>query len=321
MIICVMPMAGLSQPSAQDNDLRADSEPEYMIGIEYDSQPTGIYESKVLQTQGDKVVSRSLIHYETLIMEANADKDLDLGAQWIGPPPGSQIENGNTSKNDFYAERVALNPGSPIDEGGLITKNLLDMERIGPGPFQTDEDGFIIIPSTPPDTSANQSEGEVGATEASNPLPSYIISTGLFKKDITIGSESFPDISAVTKRMKTESNVYIVGTPQMVTPNNVETKKVFSRGETNTSKLSIKITPKIIKDRLINQTVILGILRSAEEKSKGVLPIAIAQNFNIEEGSTMVMIYSPRGDNGMAEKNSTDGKKYYVFLTSHIENP
>ena len=342
-----------------------------------------------------EVSNKKVITFDTLIIEVDADKDLDLGAEWVIPPPGSQKDVGTLPGNDSYAVRTAMNPASKIgnietysydykvltgsqttesqpeyklgyeheDEEGFVTTNgdLPDNERVeilyGPagtqipegepnekrwvaGQFrpQIDEEGFIELPlpsdspglfSTEKRTvdvvtrnpSANSSAGKEGTIEATYPSPPWDISMGQFKKDIIIEGESFPDIAAVMNSMKAESNTYILGMHQrqMETRDNEETEETLYIGEAKSSKLSLKITPKIIKEGLIQQTNLLKISRSVKAMSKPGLSMAVNFPGIIEEGSTTVMICTLRIDNTMEKENNKDGTKLYIFLTPHIE--
>jgi|GEM_PF-3884158 len=81
MVVCVMPMAGLSQ---QEDS----GQPDYKLGIEYD------------QENGPVTITYPAVFYEAFFVEVDEDKDLDLdAAEYLGGLPPEQIAEAHRNQS------------------------------------------------------------------------------------------------------------------------------------------------------------------------------------------------------------------------------
>lgn len=126
---------------------------------------------------------RPMVYIEALIMEVNTKKTFNLGTEWRGIQDTGSISN-------FDSGRATVIAGS----GGAGTAN-------NPG-------GYNIIPP-------------VAAVGSALAFPSGF-SMGIIGSGINIGGVSFPNIGAVVQAYKTDNDVSILSTPQIMTIDNEE---------------------------------------------------------------------------------------------------
>ena len=125
-------------------------------------------------------VPRAMVYIEALIMEVNANKDFQLGVEWRG------MKEVNDSTAAFIGSGGA---GTSTNPGAY---NILDS---------------IITPAT--------SSTSTITTAFPNGFSLGVVGTG-----ITIGGITFPTIGAVIQAYKTDQDVSILSTPQIMTLDN-----------------------------------------------------------------------------------------------------
>jgi general secretion pathway protein D len=130
-------------------------------------------------------VPRPMVYIEALIMEVNTNKDFNLGVEWRGLKDTGSITGMDSGK------AVAI-----IGSGGASSTT--------PG-------GYNILDSLTTTTS----------TGVSAAFPSGF-SMGIIGAGITIGGITFPNIGAVIQAYKTDQEVSILSTPQIMTLDNEE---------------------------------------------------------------------------------------------------
>ena len=128
-------------------------------------------------------VPRAMVYIEALIMEVNANKDFKLGVEWRGI-----TEHGSVDGNPAAAFIGSGGAGTSTSPGGY---NILD--------------GLINTATIPP----------------TGVFPGGF-SMGIVGAGITIGGVTFPNIGAVVQAYKTDSEVSILSTPQIMTLDNEE---------------------------------------------------------------------------------------------------
>jgi general secretion pathway protein D len=129
-------------------------------------------------------VPRPMVYIEALIMEVNANKDFKLGVEWRGMRGTSDVLGSGTSGNT--AAFIGSGGASTTSTGGYNVLDSLINTTTGAGVFPG---GFTM--------------GLVGA-------------------GITIGGITFPTIGAVIQAYKTDTEVSILSTPQIMTLDNEE---------------------------------------------------------------------------------------------------
>jgi general secretion pathway protein D len=128
-------------------------------------------------------VPRAMVYIEALIMEVNANKDFKLGVEWRGI-----TEHGSVDGKPAAAFIGSGGAGTSTNPGGY---NILD--------------GLINTATIPP----------------TGLFPGGF-SMGIVGAGITIGGITFPNIGAVVQAYKTDSEVSILSTPQIMTLDNEE---------------------------------------------------------------------------------------------------
>ncbi len=132
-------------------------------------------------------VSRPMVYIEALIMEVNANKDFKLGVEWRGAKDTGKIAGTDAGEAGVF-----------IGSGGAGTTG-------SPG-------GYSIIPDLIIDTTTSLVSANFPAGFA----------MGILGAGIKIGDVIFPTIGAVVQAYKTDSEVSILSTPQIMTLNNEE---------------------------------------------------------------------------------------------------
>ena len=128
-------------------------------------------------------VPRPMVYIEALIMEVNATKDFKLGVEWRGIRGTGDVLGAGTAGNTA-AFIGSGGAGSTTNPGGY---NIMDSMITAAGP--TFPGGF---------------------------------SMGIIGAGITIGGVTFPNIGAVIQAYKTDQEVSILSTPQIMTLDNEE---------------------------------------------------------------------------------------------------
>ncbi|MGA2782227.1 MAG: type II secretion system secretin GspD [Smithella sp.] len=131
-------------------------------------------------------VPRPMVYIEALIMEVNATKDFQLGVEWRGIRDTGDVLGAGTSGNT--AAFIGSGGASTTTTGGY---NILD--------------SLINTTTTPP----------------TGVFPSGF-SMGIVGAGIKIGGVTFPTIGAVIQAYKTDTDVSILSTPQIMTLDNEE---------------------------------------------------------------------------------------------------
>jgi general secretion pathway protein D len=129
-------------------------------------------------------VPRPMVYIEALIMEVNASKDFKLGVEW----------RGIRGTGDVLGAGTAGNTAAFIGSGGAGST--------------TNPGGYNIMDSM--------------ITAAGTPAFPGGFSMGIISTGITIGGVTFPNIGAVIQAYKTDQEVSILSTPQIMTLDNEE---------------------------------------------------------------------------------------------------
>jgi general secretion pathway protein D len=132
-------------------------------------------------------VPRAMVYIEALIMEVNANKDFKLGVEWRGMRGTDDILGAGT-KDKAAAFIGSGGSGTSTNPGGY---NVLDG----------------LVTATTSGVTGNFPSG---------------FSMGVVGAGITIGGITFPNIGAVVQAYKTDSEVSILSTPQLMTLDNEE---------------------------------------------------------------------------------------------------
>ena len=132
-------------------------------------------------------VPRPMVYIEALIMEVNASKSFNIGVEWRGIKDTGSITGLEPARSAAF-----------IGSGGAGTTT-------SPG-------GYNIIPNVLYDATT-------GLTSAAFPAG---FAMGLIGAGIQIGDILFPTIGAVVQAYKSDSEVSILSTPQIMTLNNEE---------------------------------------------------------------------------------------------------
>ena len=135
-------------------------------------------------------VPRPMVYIEALIMEVNATKDFKLGVEWRGMRGTGDVLGAGTADNT--AAFIGSGGASSTTTGGY---NILD------GLITTTTSGTTTL------TTGNFPSG---------------FSMGLVGAGIKIGDVTFPTIGAVIQAYKTDTDVSILSTPQIMTLDNEE---------------------------------------------------------------------------------------------------
>jgi general secretion pathway protein D len=161
-------------------------------------------------------VPRAMVYIEALIMEVNANKDFKLGVEWRGI-----TEHGSVDGQPTAAFIGSGGAGTTTNPGGY---NILD--------------GLINAATTPP----------------TGVFPGGF-SMGIVGAGITIGGVTFPNIGAVVQAYKTDSEVSILSTPQIMTLDNEEAEinvgsnvPYITRQESSTTSTAVNYNTYEYKD-------------------------------------------------------------------------
>ncbi len=191
MITCVMPMAGLSQPEAQNNTLIVQS----------DDNPAESSENQTLDADNG---SRK-VFYELLIMEVDVKKELDASAEWFKAVHGKQTDDRDspTMNNGvlfgIFGEDIKINGKSFVDLAELIKE------------METEPDVKIL--STPvvlvrDGESTSMSSGKY-EEQLSLKMTSRIIEDNSIQQDITVIIKGVDKESGRVWKQEGSTNVVI----------------------------------------------------------------------------------------------------------------
>jgi len=162
-------------------------------------------------------VPRAMVYIECLLMEVDVNKDFSLGVEW---------QAGGTTTIG----------GKDAAVGGSFTHPEVILP-IGPSPAFPTPEGFAL---------------------------------GVITEAVTIGDITFPNLAAVVRAFKKDKDVHILSTPQLLTLDNQEAViivgknvpyqtrsaadsgvETYSSFEYKDVGITLKITPQISKDRLV----------------------------------------------------------------------
>ncbi|MDL1967205.1 MAG: type II secretion system secretin GspD [Deltaproteobacteria bacterium] len=185
-------------------------------------------------------IPRAMVYIESLIIEVNVNKDFDLGAEWVA-----------MGKTDISSKEGAWGGG-----------------------FGGSNDYGSTSGMTPTD-------GSLGTFPAG-------LSLGIFSELLDIGGIKFPGISALIQAYKKDKDVHILSTPQILTADNEEAVITVGKnipyltksGTTSTTEtynsyeykdvgITLKITPQISKDRMVNLRIFQEITKLDELSKTG----------------------------------------------------
>jgi general secretion pathway protein D len=138
-------------------------------------------------------IPRRMVYLEALIMEVDADSSFDVGVNWMG---GGTFHDGTGQMITGF--------------GGSAGYKLSD--TIG---YTAAVPAVAAVPAT----GTTAAIAAVAAVPASATIGQGF-SLGILKQGIQIGGITFPDIGAVLKAYKTDSNVNVIATPQILTTDN-----------------------------------------------------------------------------------------------------
>ena len=176
-------------------------------------------------------IPRAMVYLECLIMEVNADRDFQLGTQWIA---GRDVDIDN--------RRGGIGGGFG---GGNDYQNIFGLMNPSSG-----------VGTLPPG-----------------------FSLGIFSQLLEIGGVKFPNLAAIVNAYKSDKDVHILSTPQILTTNNQEATITVGRNVPYQTKsgssdvesfntfeyrdvgITLKITPQISKDRLVRLQIYQNVER------------------------------------------------------------
>jgi len=132
-------------------------------------------------------IPRRMVYLEALIMEVDADATFDVGVNWMG---GGEFADGTGQMLSGF--------------GGSAGYKLSDTVGYTPGVAAV---------------AATATTAAIAATPATAAIGQGF-SLGVLKQGIKIGGITFPDIGAVLRAYKTDNNVNVIATPQILTTDN-----------------------------------------------------------------------------------------------------
>ncbi len=206
-------------------------------------------------------VPRAMVYIECLLMEVDVNKDFSLGVEW--------------------------------QAGGTTTIGGKDA-AVGGG-FKTPD---AIFP-TPPVVTLPTPEG---------------FALGVITESVTIGDITFPNLAAVVRAYKKDKDVHILSTPQLLTMDNQEAViivgknvpyqtrsaaetgiETYSSYEYKDVGITLKITPQISKDRLVQLDISQELTKLDDVSNLGsedrptTLKRSIDTTVIVKDGSTVVI--------------------------------
>ncbi len=206
-------------------------------------------------------VPRAMVYIECLLMEVDVNKDFSLGVEW---------QAGGTTTIG----------GKDAAVGGSFTHPEVILP-IGPSPAFPTPEGFAL---------------------------------GVITEAVTIGDITFPNLAAVVRAFKKDKDVHILSTPQLLTLDNQEaviivgknvpyqTRSAANSGvETYSSfeykdvGITLKITPQISKDRLVQLdisqelTKLDDVANIGSEDRPTTLKRSIDTTVIVKDGNTVVI--------------------------------
>ena len=206
-------------------------------------------------------VPRAMVYIECLLMEVDVNKDFSLGVEW--------------------------------QAGGTTTIGGKDA-AVG-GAFKTPDNIF----PTPPIVTLPTPEG---------------FALGVITESVTIGDITFPNLAAVVRAYKKDKDVHILSTPQLLTLDNQEAViivgknvpyqtrsaaetgvETYSSYEYKDVGITLKITPQISKDRLVQLDISQELTKLddaaniASEDRPTTLKRSIDTTVIVKDGSTVVI--------------------------------
>ncbi|MDP3696337.1 MAG: secretin N-terminal domain-containing protein, partial [Desulfocapsaceae bacterium] len=138
-------------------------------------------------------IPRRMVYLEALIMEVDADSSFDVGVNWMGGDTfhdgtGQMITGFGGSAGYKLSDTIGYTAAVPASAAVAASATTVAIPAVAAVP-----------------ASASIGQG---------------FSLGILKQGIQIGGITFPDIGAVLKAYKTDSNVNVIATPQILTTDN-----------------------------------------------------------------------------------------------------
>ena len=206
-------------------------------------------------------VPRAMVYIECLLMEVDVNKDFSLGVEW---------QAGGTTTIG----------GKDAAVGGSFTHPEVILP-IGPSPAFPTPEGFAL---------------------------------GVITEAVTIGDITFPNLAAVVRAFKKDKDVHILSTPQLLTLDNQEAViivgknvpyqtrsaadsgvETYSSFEYKDVGITLKITPQISKDRLVQLdisqelTKLDDVANIGSEDRPTTLKRSIDTTVIVKDGNTVVI--------------------------------
>ena len=159
------------------------------------------------------------------------------------------------------------------------------------------------------DTSDTSPYANTGIAETGNSLPQGF-SVGMLGKNLTIGGITFPTLQAVVQAYKTDKDVHILSTPQVLTTENEEATitvgknvpyqtrstadsgtETYSSYEYKDVGITLKITPSISQDRLVRLSVYQKVerLSNTDNDRPTTLKREVETTIIVEDANTVVI--------------------------------
>ena len=292
MVVCVMPMAGVSQTTMQSDDVTIESNSQRI----QDKNSILVAGLSDTTTQNKDFSAQS----KTNPVPSDSQQPQDKSSVLL-----SDVSQPNSQDNDpavrSDAAPVETNSREMQDRNDIFQPMILIEGII----MEVDEGTALDL--------GVKMQGAPTESQMDQRLP-----MGIINKGIAIGEKSFTDIKAAIEAMKTEPGIHILGTPQMATLNNQKTTLDTSNPKQGLGYV-LDITPQILENGMVRQEIRLKISQPIGEESSGknIIKREIKTTVMVMDGSTMVMGMSGAKD-PVGQETSTDKNNLYILLTTQI---
>jgi len=178
-------------------------------------------------------------------------------------------------------------------------------------------------------TSGQGNSPSVDPTTGAVSLPVGMV-LGILGKSISVGGVTFPNISALVRAYKKDSDIYIRSTPQLLTMDNEEAEirvgrniPYLTRQETTTAQIDyssyefrdvgviLTITPQINQERFVVLKIDQELTQVIEEESSAGLPVTLKRSARttvvVQDGNTVVI-------GGLIDQTMDQGEVKVPFL-------